>query len=141
MPRQITKTSRIVSVATVTTTSSAVVTLPIADVYTFVLSMGTATGTSPTCDVSIQVTPDGGTTWTNSGYKFTQGTGTASAVSITIPQTRGMLAAGTVVAATGSLLTKDSVLSQKVRFLYTIGGTNPSYATITVDMYALTFAN
>jgi len=63
MPRQITKSARIVSVATVTTTSSAVVTLPVADVYTFILSMGTATGTSPTCDVSIQVTPDGGTTW------------------------------------------------------------------------------
>lgn len=141
MPRQKTKSSRIVSVATVITTGSAVVTLPVADVYTFTLSMGTATGTSPTCDVSIQNTPDGGTTWVNTGYKFTQGTGTASAVQITVPQTRGMLAAGTVVAATGSLLTKDTVLSEKVRFLYTIGGTNPSYATITVDMFALTMAN
>ena len=141
MARIIPYAKRIVSVATVTTTGSAVVTLPIADVYTFTLSMGTATGTSPTCDVSIQNTPDGGTTWVNTGLKFTQGTGTASAVQITVNQNRAMLTESTVVAATGSLLSKSTVLSPKVRFLYTIGGTNPSYATITVDCFALNAAN
>ena len=141
MPRMKTVSKRIVSAATVTTTGSAVVDLPAADVYTFILSMGTATGTSPTCDVVIQNTPDGGTTYVNTALKFTQGTGTASAIQITVPQSRNMVTASNAVAATGSLLSKDTVLSQRVRFLYTIGGTNPSYATITVDMFALVAAN
>lgn len=138
---QLRKFSRIVSLTTVTTTNTAqTVTLPLADVYSFVLSTGTGTGTSPTCDVSIQITPDGGTTWLNSGLRFAQHTGTASVDMITVNQNKAMLTETTVVAATGGALAKSTVLSDKVRFLVTIGGTNPSFATITVDMFAKTLA-
>lgn len=134
---QLRKYTTLVSLATVTTTdsTSGIVTLPLADVYSFWLSTGTATGTTPTCDVSIQVTPDGGTTWLNSGLRFAQHTGTASVDMITVMQNKqAMLTETTVVAATGGALAKSTVLSDKVRFLITIGGTNPSFATIKIYM-------
>ncbi len=141
MPKQSSYAKRVTNLATVTATASTIVTLPVADVYTFILSSGAATGTSPTLDTVIQVTPDGGTTWVSTALKFTQATTGAAFCQITLPQSRAMVTASSVVATTGSLLAKDTVLSQKVKFLYTIGGTNPSYATITMDVFALTAAN
>lgn len=141
MPRQQNYAKRVTNLGATAATTSTTVTLPVADVYTFVLSSGTGTGTSPTLDTVIQVTPDGGTTWVNSTLKFTQATTGAAVIAITVNQNRAMLTSSNATAATGSLLSKDFVLSPKVKFLYTIGGTNPSYATITMDVFALTAAN
>lgn len=141
MPRQPNYAKRVTNLATVTTTTSTTVTLPTADVFTFILSSGTGSGTSPTLDAVIQNTPDGGTTWVNTALKFTQATTGAAAIQITVAQNRAMLTGSNAVAATGSLLSKDTVLSPKIRILYTIAGTNPSYATITMDLFALTAAN
>lgn len=141
MPKQKNYAARVTNLGATAATTSTTVTLPIADVYTFVLSSGAATGTSPTLDTVIQVTPDGGTTWVNSTLKFTQATTGAAVIAITLNQTRAMLTSSNATAATGSLLSKDFVLSPKVKFLYTIAGTNPSYASITMDVFALTAAN
>ena len=141
MPRLPNYAKRVTNLATVTTTTSTVVTLPVADVYTFTLSTGTGTGTSPTLDCVIQNTPDGGTTWVNTTLKFTQATTAAAVIQITANQNRAMLTGSNAVAATGSLLSKDVVLSPKVRFLYTIAGTNPSYATVTMDVFAVVAAD
>ncbi len=134
----------LVSLATVITTdsTSGIVTLPDADVYTFALVTGTATGTSPTCDVVIQ--NEFGSTaspvWVSTGYKFAQHSGTASTDQITVNQTKNLLSETVVAAPTGSAGAKSTVLTKRVRFLVTIAGTNPSYATIVIYMVAKTFA-
>ncbi len=141
---QLAQAKTLVSLATVITTdsTSGIVTLPVADVYTFTLSTGTATGTSPTCDVVIQ--NEFGSTaspvWISTGLRFAQHTGTASLDQITVNQTKNMLSETVVTAATGGAAAKNTALTKRVRFLVTIGGTNPSYATIVIYMVAKTFA-
>jgi hypothetical protein len=90
--------------------------------------------------VEIQNTPDDGTTWLHTGLRFAQHSGTASTDQITVNQTKAMLTETTVGAATGGALAKNTVMSKKVRFLFTVAGTNPSFATIKVYMVAKTFA-
>lgn len=98
----------------------------------FILEHGTGTGTSPTLDVSIQVTPDDGTTWF-SMFRFAQVTTTAGTRRI-ITSFRRVAEAGAeaAVGATGGALATNCPISKKIRVLATIGGTSPSYATIKV---------
>src|SRR5438045_4088419 len=53
----------VASAAQTATVATANITLPLADSYTFIQDVTAASGTSPTLDTAIQITPDGGTTW------------------------------------------------------------------------------
>lgn len=66
------------------------------------LSVGAASGTSPTLDVTIQQSPDGSTGWTTVG-SFTQMTGT------------------------GSQEIRVTPTQPYIRVAYTIAGTSPSF--------------
>ena len=124
------------------TTNTGTLTLQVADVYTFAVVCGTVTGTSPTLDVVFQNSPDGGTTWVNMPLRTAQLTATAAANYFTIPQGRGtnMLADSSAVAATGGILSENFVMSNKFRFLLTVGGTNPSFP-VSIYQWTKTFAN
>ena len=86
-----------------------------------------ASGTSPTLDVALQITPDGGTTFF-SIMRFAQ---------ITVAATRqlefstfrhaGQAASEAAVADTGGALAVNGILSKQVRFRWTIAATTPSF--------------
>ena len=123
-------------------TTSAVLTLPLADSYAFVLNVTAITGTSPTLDVALQVTPDGGTTWFD-WLRWAEVTGnTAVTRRMIVQPIQGRGEAATEAAITAG--TTNSVLIQNVpmpgalsqiRFRYTIGGTSPNY-TLGIFMFA-----
>lgn len=98
----------------------------------FILEHGTGTGTTPTLDVSIQVSPDEGTTWF-SMFRFAQVTTTAGTRRI-ITSFRRVAEAGAeaAVGTTGGALASNCPLSKKIRILADVGGTSPSYASIKV---------
>jgi len=98
----------------------------------FILEHGTGTGTSPTLDVAIQVSPDEGTTWFTM-FRFAQATTTAGTRRI-IASFRRVAEAGaeSAVADTGGALASNCPISRNIRILFTIGGTSPSYASLKV---------
>lgn len=140
MPRQTVSSKVLVaSAAVAATANSGAITLPVADEWTFVVSVTTVTGTTPTMDIVFQNTPDGGTTWVNMPLRTSQITA-ARAEYFTLPQNRTSIADSSVTAATGGILSENYVLSSKIRILYTIGGTNPSF-TFAIYAWGLTSAN
>jgi hypothetical protein len=122
---------------------SAVITLAAADSYAFVLNVTAITGTSPTLDCALQVTPDGGTTWFD-WFRFAQVTANTALTRRLIVQpmqgrgevgSEGLITAG----GTGAINANcpfPGALSQ-IRFRYTIGGTSPNY-TFGIFMFAQT---
>lgn len=126
-------TKHIVDAATVTTTTSYTFTAPVGDTYQIHLITGTGTGTSPTLDMSLQHTPDGGTTWLIAPIRSAQQTTTGLNTMFIFRPKLGdsEVALNQACAATGGTLAKNFVpSSQDWRLTFTIGGTNPSYATI-----------
>lgn len=86
------------------------------------------TGTTPTMDLSIEITTDDGTTWYEV-YRFAQVT-TAVLRQQLIVNFRKFAEAGairTVVQAGTGALSANCPISKKIRFKWTIGGTNPSF--------------
>lgn len=122
----------LLSVATVAATaSSAAIELPNAPSYLFLMDVGAATGTSPTMDMAIQVTFDEVTYYTVA--RFTQATTTSSFYNmIRNGLAIGEAAFSQTIADTGGAQTKNVVFTRKIRLTYTVGGTNPSFATIKV---------
>jgi len=105
------------------------------------MSVGTFTGTSPTADVSLQTTDDGGTTWYNLGAfaQVTTAITNANALFITIPvdgtsaRTNGYTGAA-AAAGTASYVSGVPVLSPLCRLAITYGGTIGVNAGITVTV-------
>lgn len=73
-------------------------------------STSAVSGTTPTLDIKVQISPDQGATWFDSGYAFTQQTANGTAV-LKIPNNLGTFQ----------------------RLVFTLGGTTPSF---TVDVWA-----
>ena len=127
----------LVSATTVTATgNSGWIDCPVASTYMFILDLAAGTGTTPTIDIAIQVSPDDGTTAYTVG-RFAQAT-TAAVKSYKM--VRNGLAYGEAgyvqaIADTGGAVDKNFVMTRKVRILYTVGGTNPSYATLKVWLF------
>ena len=94
----------------------------------FILDAGAGTGTSPTLDVALQVSPDSGTTWYTFS-RFVQHT-TAASIQAKICSFRPTNVAALVftVADTGGVLENNMPQTGALRVLLTVGGTNPSYA-------------
>jgi len=126
------------------TSNSAVITLPLADSYAFVLSVTAAAGTTETLDAAIQITPDGGTTWFD-WFRFAQVTTSAVTRRLVVQPLQGRGEAGTetaiTAAGTGALNANAPFpgSNMQIRFAYTISGTAPSY-TLGIAMVAQTRA-
>lgn len=124
---------KIVTASTVTATTSYTFTAPLAECYQIHLVTGTGSGTSPTLDMTLQHTPDNGTTWLIAPIRSAQQTTTGlNTMFIFRPELgENEVALNQAVAATGGTLAKNFVpSSQSWRLTFTIGGTSPSYATI-----------
>ena len=117
------------------------------DQVTFRLTAGTFTGTNPTCDVYIQTSPDGGTTWydvcnlgqitaavtaQNARFAFASASGH-------IKRTQGasVLDIGAAAASTtsSSAYTGVPLLGQAMRITFKYGGTQLANAGVRVDLY------
>ena len=137
MGSHLTNTLTRVEVASGTKTidvASSTIEMPYADSISFTLSSGAGTGTSPTMDVSMQWTPDDGTTWVQAPIKFAQVTTSASVQMVTFRPNLGdnESAWTNAVATTGSAVAKNFVPSRKIRFYFDMGGTNPSFPTVII---------
>jgi hypothetical protein len=121
----------LVNQATVTATgNSGNVDLPVAGSYVFILDLAAGTGTSPTIDIAIQNTPDNSTYYTVS--RFAQATTVAVKSFKMLRNGLALGEAGFVqaIADTGGAVDKNVVFTKKIRVLWTVGGTNPAYATL-----------
>lgn len=115
------------SAARTATANGSTLTIPIADVYTFVIEVTAVSGTGPTLDIAYQNSYDDGTTFQYMPFRSSQFTATR-VEEFTFPQNmRNFSAEGNQVAATGGFLCKNFILARKGRFVWTIGGTNPSF--------------
>jgi hypothetical protein len=114
---------------TITTTSnSGAFDAPQADAYAWILeTTGASGGTSPTLDVALQITPDGGTTWW-SVAKWAQVTSSnvkQMKVHSNGPIT-GQAAAVSAIADTGSAVEANFPVTKSMRILATVGGSGGS---------------
>lgn len=123
------------SVTKVATYTSEAFDVPLAESYAFVIVVSAASGTTPTLDVAYQVTPDGGTTWFTA-LRHAQITA-ASTRRLQVLPSLGKGEAGTegALANTGGALNANTILTRKMRTVWTIAGTNPSF---TATQYLLT---
>ena len=122
---------------TLTSSGSATFTLKPCDSLSIMLSVGTASGSTPTLDVAVQTSPDGGTTWLTT-QRFVQVTASTKGETITFKPYLGVGDAATsiVSAATGGTLKGNCVMAKDCRIYYTISGTSPSFATKVFIVYA-----
>lgn len=131
------------SASTVAANATQTFSLPQADSYAFIADVGTITGTSPTFDICIQQSPDGGTTWYD-WWRFAQITSAAVRRITTQPmQGRGEAGAEAAIgtAGTGGALATNAPAvsnfsSGVFRVKITVGGTSPSAATIKIWVIA-----
>lgn len=115
------------SAARTATANGSTITLPIADVYSFVIEVTAASGTGPTLDIAWQNSYDDGTTFQYMPFRTSQ-ISTTRVEEFTFPQNlRNMDVQANQTAATGGLLAKNFIFTRKGRFVWTIGGTNPSF--------------
>lgn len=123
------------SAAYTTTTTSAALSLPIADCYMLYIATSAASGTSPTLDIVIQSSIDGGTTYINLPLRFTQVTTTATEMLIFKNGLGGNeVALANLVADTGGQLAKNCLFDPNfMKVKVTVGGSTPS---ITLVMHA-----
>lgn len=116
--------------AAVTATSSAFAIPAVADCYTFYLNVTAASGTSETMDIVFQTSVDGGTTYVNIPWRFSQvGTSTVTkTMTVRNGFAIGQVGWESIAAPTGGTLKKPAVIDpEHMKVTYTIGGTNPSY--------------
>lgn len=116
-----------------TTTTSSVTALPLAESYTIVFDVGAGGGSTPTCDIVMQVSYDKGTTYINAPIRGTQVTTGANLDWITFHNGLGYSAAAATqagVADTGGILAKNFAFDPTyVKFKCTLSGTSPSFVT------------
>lgn len=141
MPRSnavtpIIKTLLASTTAAATATSSAI-SMGLADTYTLFLNVTAATGTSPTLDVVLQTSYDGGTTYIDLPLRYAQKTtATSNVLVFKCGLGNNEVALENAVADTGGTLAKNCVFDWRyMKIKYTIGGTNPSF-TFAVYMLA-----
>lgn len=120
--------------------------LPQADSYAFILDLGTVTGTSPTFDVELEMSPDGGTTY-YAWARFAQMTA-AGQRRLVIQPIQGRGEAGSEGAitlhGTNSALNANAPMVSNFaggtaavfQFYATVAGTSPSAATLKIWVVA-----
>ncbi len=121
-----------------------VIPMPQSPAYAWVVEILTDSGTSPTIDIALQISPDCVNT---SGLTVAGAAATFWSVSrfaqVTTSDTRlykvhnngpisGQAAAVATIADTGGVVETNFIPTQFVRVYATIGGTNPAFATMKV---------
>ena len=124
----------VASAARTTSSNSGSVILPSAPSYTFWLDVTTVTGTNPTLDLSIEQTPDDGTTFL--GFlRFAQSIAAEQRRIKWAPSLMNEAAEETAeLATTGGASVDNMPASRKIRFVWTIGGTNTPTFTFAVGI-------
>ncbi len=128
--------------STATTATSAAFSIPLANQYTFYLNVTTAT--AGTCDVVLQTSIDGGTTYVNIPWRFAQ---IATATGCLVLNVRSGLGngydvtaptgTGTLIADTGGALALSAVVDPRfMKAKYTIA-TGPDAFTLSVMAWPL----
>lgn len=129
MPR--TQKALVTVAAAITTATSAAFAIPaVADCYTFYLNVTAATGTTETLDIVFLTSVDGGTTYVNIPWRFSQVTTSTVTKIMTVRNgfAIGQVGFESITAGTGGTLKKPVVIDpEHMKITYTIGGTNPSY--------------
>lgn len=111
--------------------------VPLLDDYTFFLDVTAVTGTTPTLDLNIQITPDKGTTWFTVGRfirSTTTGTGlqkltifpTSKGGSATV-STDATKAVQSIVTDANAGLGGFAPMTSKLRVLWDVSGTSPDF--------------
>jgi hypothetical protein len=95
------------------------------------INIGTVTGTTPTAVFKIQYSNDAGTTWLDLPNATTATITTTGVFGITVYPAI-TTAAGT--ATTGSVALVNSVMPRTFRFVWTIGGTTPSFTITNIQL-------
>jgi hypothetical protein len=133
-PKNLVTGTAVAATATSTATS-----IGLADSYTICINVTAVTGTSPTLDVVIQGSLDGGTTFMNLPLRSAQ----ITAATVQYISFRNGLAQGEAgfnqagVADTGGALTKDVVFDPRfIKVKQTVAGTNPSF-TYTITCFGM----
>lgn len=101
------------------------------------VQMGTVSGTTPTCSITLQGSPDGGTTWVAFGPALanltaTGNTGMIMVYPANLSQTAGATPANLAYATPTASMSLNTFLPGKWRLVFTIGGTTPSFALTAV---------
>ncbi len=120
-------------------TASQILAMPQAPAYSWIVEVGTDSGTSPTIDVALQISPDCATLAGTSATWFT----VSRFAQVTTSDTKlikthnngpisGQAAAVATIADTGGVLETNFIVTPFMRVLATIGGTNPAFALFKV---------
>jgi hypothetical protein len=128
----------IASAAVTATGASTAFSIGLADSYTFILNCSAVSGTSPTMDAVMQTSLDGGTTYVNIPWRFTQLT-VAATLFLTVRCGLGIGevgAAGPAAATGGALATATVVDPNFMKLAYTIAATTPSF-TFSLTLFAM----
>lgn len=97
------------------------------DSAVILMDVTAASGTSPTMDVAIQLTPDDGITFYTVS-RFAQASAAfIRAKTFLTHQGDGTAAAVVAVADIGGVLEANIPFTNQIRILWTVGGTNPSF--------------
>lgn len=126
------KTALASATMTTTTTSSAFSLGGLADTYAVVFNVTAASGTSPTLDIILQTSVDGGTTYVNLPLRTTQITAAGrNWLVFKLGLGDNEAAVESPAAATGGSLAKNCIFDPFfMKAVFTIGGTNPSFTVV-----------
>jgi hypothetical protein len=119
-----------VAAAAATATSAAFAIPAVADCWSFYLNVTSAGGTTETLDVVFKTSVDGGTTYVNIPWRFSQVTTSAVSKILTVRNgfAIGQIGWESITAPTGGTLAKPCVIDPNfMKITYTIAGTNPLY--------------
>ncbi len=121
-----------------------IISMPQAPAYAWIVEILTDSGTSPTIDIALQISPDAvmpagltaagaaATWWSVSRFAQVTTSDTRLIKTHNNGPISGQAAAVATIADTGGVLETNWVASPMVRVYATIGGTNPAYATMKV---------
>lgn len=113
--------------------------IPIFNAAAIILDVTAQSGTSPTLDVSIETSVDGGTTW-YTAFMYAQITTSTPQIRLDIRDTGiGFTEVGAVTTITSSVTTainQNTVLTADNRVRWQIGGTSPSYTFAVWGIFA-----
>ena len=128
----------VASAAYTTTTTTAAFELPLCDTYHIIINHTAVTGTSPTADIQLKTSIDGGTTYVGLPLRSTQVTA-AGVTHLVFKMGLGgnEVAVESPAAATGGTLAKNCVFDRKyMKLTFTIGGTNPSVTSVVYGLFS-----
>lgn len=132
LPPKLKRNAVSVAAAAATSTSAAFSMGGIGDCYALILEVTAASGTTPTLDVVVQSSLDGGTNYIDLPLRFAQktaaGSGTPEHLVFKLGLGGNEVALGQATADTGGSLAKNCIFDPNfMKVKYTIGGTNPSF--------------